>query len=222
MKKEHDKKVLNKINSLIISGENNRIINFYETLLLKKSKEIVINVAKEYKVNDLVNYLRYKLRLSNIIDEDDNKDKQINHQIKEEQIINNNTNNNKDINDISALAIDLSKYNSLNKSIKQDLEIQGIISNDNNDNDNEEDSKPNEVNIFHPKNIKSTNEHKKTNHDLFGDLTEVATNNNNNNNINNNNKKSPLKGSKVGFKKSRKDLLIAAMPNENNYKKMKK
>ena len=229
MKKEHDKKLLTDMNEFIIKGENSKVINYFDFLFLKKSKEILINICKEYNQRDLEIYLTYKYKMNLIINAEPKlqiiaQETNIKTVHKEEKTENKNNSNLKNLEDI---AINLSAFQNnelVNTEIKKNQEDtskkegEGIDENeekiDENNKDNNTSTINTNLNIFTKKTPAPGG------HDLFNDLSKL--------NVPLPNKTNNLQksGSKVGFKRNRKELLNAALPFEreiiNNSKKMKK
>ena len=230
MKKENDKTIVAKINECLIEGDVNMVIILFEYLFLKKSKEIVINICMEYNKEQIAMYLNYKNNLNEIIKQQSIKDGNTT----VVQYYSNETNNNKNINnkkildeenELANAAINLKGFQNFQNDIKNELELKGILSN-NNENNNENKSNEEEIrtettkknNLPNIININNKKNEQKQTHDLFNDLGKFGskTPNDNNNIANNNN------NSKIITKRKHKELNSTISFEQKPTKKLKK
>jgi hypothetical protein len=185
----------------------------------------------EYNKEQIAMYLNYKNNLNEINKQQSIKDGNTT----VVQYYSNETNNNKNINnkkildeenELANAAINLKGFQNFQNDIKNELELKGILSNNNNENNNENKSNEEEIrtettkknNLPNIININNKKNEQKQTHDLFNDLGKFGskTPNDNNNIANNNN------NSKIITKRKHKELNSTISFEQKPTKKLKK
>ena len=191
-KTAHDKKIIGKMQNLAVEGLDSQVIVLFDYIFRNKNKEIFIKMCRELEKNELADYLNYKLNISQIVQKQNFneggtviqyiqepttiKKKKINDEEKSE-----NTNKNKDDNEMLSVALDVDAFQKNINEMKNDLKKEGLIKEEKKEEkkDINEDSKINEENDNLMQNnsaFKNANlEEKESNKNLFNDMKPVAS-----------------------------------------------
>ena len=191
-KTAHDKKIIGKMQNLAVEGLDSQVIVLFDYIFRNKNKEIFIKMCRELEKNELADYLNYKLNISQIVQKQNFneggtviqyiqepttiKKKKINDEEKSE-----NTNKNKDDNEMFSVALDVDAFQKNINEMKNDLKKEGLIKEEKKEEkkDINEDSKINEENDNLMQNnsaFKNANlEEKESNKNLFNDMKPVAS-----------------------------------------------
>ena len=232
-KKEHDKKILNKINDYIIKGENSKVIILFDYLFMNKSKSIAIKLCNEYKKNAILSYLQYKLNISEIV-----KEQIISEGGKIIQYISDNNNNNNKlnnkntnfdkgnengINELTSIAINLKDYQNMENTIKNELLSNKIIKEEKNNKDDNLDEINTDTKIKEENNImheiiqnknfkieKNNNKNIESGLDLFNELSKLQKSPTKEQLV-----KSAIKLNNNHSKRKNKDIHNTSLPFEN-------
>jgi hypothetical protein len=186
-KKEHDKTVLNFMKEYIIIKKSEKVVDLFDTLMLKKSKDIAIQLCEGMEKYDTAELLKNKMKLNSIINSTYNlkienhnnnntnfstsekKDRVYNHDNNKNNNSNGNGNVNGNINvngnglfELSERAVKLDGYKNLEEEIRNELENyieeENGIENQNNKNNLGENIC--DINIYGSKNVNQNFEKK--------------------------------------------------------------
>lgn len=142
-KKEHDKNVLNLMKEFIVIKKSEKVVDLFETLMLKKSKDIAIQLCEGMEKYDIVELLKNKLKLFSIIDSTYN----LNIENNRNYLTNNNNNtfsndekkvnNNNGFSELSERAMKIESYKNLEEEIRNEMENykEGDLVNEENENE---------------------------------------------------------------------------------------
>ena len=185
----HDKKIIGKMQQLVIDGIDSQAIVLFDYIFKNKNKEIFIKMCRELNKNELADYLSYKLSVSQIIQKQNfNNGSTIIQYIPEPKTNQKHKNDdeksdkNKEEDDMNAFAFDVDAYQKNMSEMKKDLKKEGFIT----DNKKEDKKEMNIDNMTEEKNdnliqgnsaFKNANEEKKENKEkgLFTALQGVAS-----------------------------------------------
>ena len=186
----HDKKIIGKMQQLVIDGIDSQAIVLFDYIFKNKNKEIFIKMCRELNKNELADYLSYKLSVSQIIQKQNfNNGSTIIQYIPEPKTNQKHKNDdeksdkNKEEDDMNAFAFDVDAYQKNMSEMKKDLKKEGFIT----DTNKKEDKKEMNIdNMAEEKNdnliqgnsaFKNANEEKKENKEkgLFTALQGVAS-----------------------------------------------
>ena len=185
----HDKKIIGKMQQLVIDGIDSQAIVLFDYIFKNKNKEIFIKMCRELNKNELADYLSYKLSVSQIIQKQNfNNGSTIIQYIPEPKTNQKHKNDdeksdkNKEEDDMNAFAFDVDAYQKNMSEMKKDLKKEGFIT----DNKKEDKKEMNIDNMAEEKNdnliqgnsaFKNANEEKKEKKEkgLFTALQGVAS-----------------------------------------------
>ena len=185
----HDKKIIGKMQQLVIDGIDSQAIVLFDYIFKNKNKEIFIKMCRELNKNELADYLSYKLSVSQIIQKQNfNNGSTIIQYIPEPKTNQKHKNDdeksekNKEEDDMNAFAFDVDAYQKNMSEMKKDLKKEGFIT----DNKKEDKKEMNIDNMTEEKNdnliqgnsaFKNANEEKKEKKEkgLFTALQGVAS-----------------------------------------------
>ena len=185
----HDKKIIGKMQQLVIDGIDSQAIVLFDYIFKNKNKEIFIKMCRELNKNELADYLSYKLSVSQIIQKQNfNNGSTIIQYIPEPKTNQKHKNDdeksdkNKEEDDMNAFAFDVDAYQKNMSEMKKDLKKEGFIT----DNKKEDKKEMNIDNMAEEKNdnliqgnsaFKNANEEKKETKEkgLFTALQGVAS-----------------------------------------------
>ena len=189
----HDKKIIGKMQQLVIDGIDSQAIVLFDYIFKNKNKEIFIKMCRELNKNELADYLSYKLSVSQIIQKQNfNNGSTIIQYIPEPKTNQKHKNDdeksekNKEEDDMNAFAFDVDAYQKNMSEMKKDLKKEGFITDTNKKEDKEDKQEMNIDNMAEEKNdnliqgnsaFKNANEEKKENKEkgLFTALQGVAS-----------------------------------------------
>ena len=189
----HDKKIIGKMQQLVIDGIDSQAIVLFDYIFKNKNKEIFIKMCRELNKNELADYLSYKLSVSQIIQKQNfNNGSTIIQYIPEPKTNQKHKNDdeksdkNKEEDDMNAFAFDVDAYQKNMSEMKKDLKKEGFITDTNKKEDKEDKKEMNIDNMAEEKNdnliqgnsaFKNANEEKKEKKEkgLFTALQGVAS-----------------------------------------------
>ena len=187
----HDKKIIGKMQNLVVEGMDSQVIVLFDYIFRNKNKEIFIKMCRELDKNELADYLNYKLNISQIIEKQNfNEGGTIIQYIQEPTTIkkkNNNddeksenNNKSKDENEMMPFSFDVDAYQKHMNEMKKDLKNEGFI-NDEKKKEKKEtisDNKMKEENdnvLQNNSAFKNVNEEKEKDKKIFNDLKNLAS-----------------------------------------------
>ncbi len=141
----HDKKIIGKMQQLVIDGIDSQAIVLFDYIFKNKNKEIFIKMCRELNKNELADYLSYKLSVSQIIQKQNfNNGSTIIQYIPEPKTNQKHKNDdeksdkNKEEDDMNAFAFDVDAYQKNMSEMKKDLKKEGFITDTNKKEDKKE------------------------------------------------------------------------------------